>query len=248
MSVDVSVPTKQMFDRKFVIAATLIGVVYTALVVILGTVLGKEAAGVAGVALTALATGIFKQFETLRFRQQTSDAGVSINVPAFRIWYFLLILFAFFGLQTVLGFILGVVFVALGQTPDVSDPLAFSAFFSSWRLYVLLGVNAVAYFFGGYLVGKTAPSVTYTYAVVAAMLSLILPVIVQVTAILILGGLATLKLSAADMVANLYLAAFWLAYIFATLIGSKLGFRKNIPATAIAAQLAPSDISTATQD
>jgi hypothetical protein len=53
----------QVFDKKFVMAAALVGAVYAAVVATLGALVGKEAAGVAGVALTALATGIFKQFE-----------------------------------------------------------------------------------------------------------------------------------------------------------------------------------------
>ena len=45
---------KKLFDRKFVLAAVLIGVAYAVIVVLVEKIVGKEAAGVAGVALTAL--------------------------------------------------------------------------------------------------------------------------------------------------------------------------------------------------
>jgi hypothetical protein len=60
MSQSISITAKEMFDRKFVVAAIVIGVAYTTIVVVLGTLIGKDAAGIAGVALTALATGIFQ--------------------------------------------------------------------------------------------------------------------------------------------------------------------------------------------
>ena len=49
---------KELFDKKFVIAAIVIGIVYALVVVLVGMV-SKEAVGVAGVALTALAVALF---------------------------------------------------------------------------------------------------------------------------------------------------------------------------------------------
>lgn len=230
MSQNVPIPSKQMFDKKFVVAATLIGVAYTVIVVILVSTIGKEAAGIAGVALTALATGIFKQFETLRFRQQSDEQTKSIEFPAFRIWYFLLILFAFFGLQLILGAISGSVLGALGLMPDLSNPEAASIFLNDPKVWIwMVGLTTVAYFLGGYLIGKTAPSVTYTYAIVAALLTLLIPLMLQVIPLLILLGKEAIGIFAP----YLYLATFWLLYVAATLIGSKMGFRKNIPAKVI---------------
>jgi hypothetical protein len=231
MSQNVPILPKEMFDKKFVVAATLIGVAYTVIVVILGSTIGKEAAGIAGVTLTALATGIFKKFETLRFRHQSDDQTKSIELPAFRIWYFLLILFAFFGLQLILGAILGSVLGALGLMPDLSNPEAASILLNDPKVWILLvGLTTVAYFLGGYLVGKTAPSVTYTYAIVAALLTLLIPLMLSVIPLLILLGKEAIGIFAP----SLYLAIFWLLYVVAALIGSKLGFRKNIPAELVA--------------
>jgi hypothetical protein len=44
---------KNLFDRKFVLAAVLIGVAYAVIVVLVEMIVGKEAAGVVGVMLTA---------------------------------------------------------------------------------------------------------------------------------------------------------------------------------------------------
>lgn len=72
----------QILDRKFVSAAVLIGSAYALIVVAIGFFAGKEAAGVAGVALTAIATAVFKQFENLRFRQLREAEGKEIAVES----------------------------------------------------------------------------------------------------------------------------------------------------------------------
>jgi hypothetical protein len=229
MSQSISITAKEMFDRKFVVAAIVIGVAYTTIVVVLGTLIGKDAAGIAGVALTALATGIFKQFETLRFRQQTDDSTKSIELPAFRIWYFLLILFAFIGVQVVLGAVLGSIIGALGWMPDMTRPETLLNLLTDKRIWIsIVGLTAIGYFIGGYLIGKTAPSVTYTYAIVATFLTNLLTLLLQVIPLLV-RDLSAIKIFAEP---STYTSGiFWLLFVFVSLIGAKLGFRKNIPSS-----------------
>ena len=69
-----------ILDKKFILAALVIGVAYSLIVVFIGYFSSKEAAGVAGVALTAVASGIFKQFETLRFKQLKESEGRQVAV------------------------------------------------------------------------------------------------------------------------------------------------------------------------
>ena len=75
----------QLFDRKFVYAACAIGAAYALIIAVLGALVGKEAAGVAGVALTALATAIFKQFETLRFQTIAEQEERTVVIPRLNI-------------------------------------------------------------------------------------------------------------------------------------------------------------------
>lgn len=67
-----------ILDGKFVLAALIIGAAYSVIVVLLAYFAGKEMAGVAGVALTALATAIFKQFERLRFEAVAVTEGLTL--------------------------------------------------------------------------------------------------------------------------------------------------------------------------
>jgi len=87
--------TAQVLDRKFVFAATAIGIAYTLIVLAVNKIVGTSAAGVAGVALTALATGLFQRFETLRFRSIPDDRVTTVYLRKFSIAYFACLLFAF---------------------------------------------------------------------------------------------------------------------------------------------------------
>src|SRR5947199_3246242 len=94
--------TESILDKRFVGAAIAIGLAYSLIVVVLlACLLGKDAAGVAAVALTALAAAIFKQFETLRFRQIPERESTVIFVQRLYSWYLLLLMFSFYGLSVV---------------------------------------------------------------------------------------------------------------------------------------------------
>lgn len=75
-----------MFDKKFVVAATIIGVAYAAIVAIIVAVFGTEIAAATGVALTALSTAIFTKFETLGFRPGNDNDGPEISLPSISVW------------------------------------------------------------------------------------------------------------------------------------------------------------------
>ena len=78
-------PMQTVFDRKFVLAASLIGVVYALFMAALSYWTRPEVAGAAGVALTSVATAIFKQFENLRFRELADSEGFSVQVVRLRV-------------------------------------------------------------------------------------------------------------------------------------------------------------------
>src|SRR5262245_42414516 len=81
--------TESLFDRKFVVTATIIGAAYVALVLIISK-FSREAANVASVALAALATGLFKKFESLRFQQLAESKYQTIALPHLHWWGFIL--------------------------------------------------------------------------------------------------------------------------------------------------------------
>ena len=93
--------TESIHDKRFVGAAIAIGSAYSLIVVVLARLLGKDAAAVAAVALIALAAAIFKQFETLRFRQIPERESTVIFVQRLYSWYLLLLMFSFYGFSVV---------------------------------------------------------------------------------------------------------------------------------------------------
>jgi hypothetical protein len=103
--------TKELFDKKFVIAAIILGAIYALIVVLVGVAFGKEAAGVAGVALTALATAVFSKFETLQFRRISDEESKWVDLPPINIWRVAMFMFAFLGANHFFG-------VAVGLLPE----------------------------------------------------------------------------------------------------------------------------------
>ena len=103
----------EFFDQRFVYAACTIGAAYALIIAGLGSWLGKEAAGVAGVALTALATAIFKQFETLRFKRIAEREERTVSIPRLNMPYLLLLVFAMAGIQYLVGMLFGAILARL---------------------------------------------------------------------------------------------------------------------------------------
>src|SRR5262249_60314728 len=101
----------EFLDKKFVYAACAIGAAYALIISGLGFLLGKEAAGVAGVALTALASAIFKKFETLRFKTIAEQQERTVSLPRLKLPYLLLLVFAFPGIPVFFGFLFCVIFL-----------------------------------------------------------------------------------------------------------------------------------------
>jgi hypothetical protein len=165
----------EFFDKKFVYAACAIGAVYALIIAGLGFLLGKEAAGVAGVALTALAGAIFKQFETLRFKRIAEREERTVSIPRLNIAYLILLVCAFQGIQLFVGLLLSGIFTSFGWfkvTPSTTFE-SFGEIMTDYRFLVsIVGATALSYFTGGYLCGRTAPRVSFSYALIGSILSL----------------------------------------------------------------------------
>jgi hypothetical protein len=156
---------KKLFDGKFVRAAVLIGVAYAVIVVVVEKIVGKEAAGVAGVALTALAVGTLQRFETLRFRKISDDKSTWVDVPPVNVWRVIVLTFAFFGAQYVFGF-------ASGLLPE------------KWldqdeTMLMLVGLNITVYFFSSFLMAKAFIQLRYSTVAVAVLLTLTISILMS---------------------------------------------------------------------
>ena len=158
-------PTKELFDKKFVMAAVVLGAVYALVVVLIGKIIGMEAAGVAGIALSALFTGILKKFETLRFRRISDDKSTWVDVPPINIWRVIVLTFAFFGAQYVLGF-------ASGLIPE--KWLGEDGF-----LLFLAGLTLFIYFFLPFLMAKSFTRLRYSTVAFAVLLNQILSILMS---------------------------------------------------------------------
>jgi hypothetical protein len=211
-------------DRGFVRAAVIIGTVYVGLVVAAGAVVGKEAAGVASVALTALATAVFQQFERLRFKTLASEEIKTIHLPSFSPWYLMLILCAFIGLEAVGGMLLGLAVSAKGMEAELLQFMAsgsLSELTKHWELFLaLVAVKCFGTFLGGICCGRTARSHHYGYAAMASFLATLVSAGLPLAAALAGGGVSLAEL----LGSGLYLLApFWLLYVLCAMIGARAG-------------------------
>jgi hypothetical protein len=149
--------TKELFDKKFVIAAIIVGAIYALIVVVVDTVIGKEAAGVAGVALTALATALFSKFETLQFRRISDEESNWVYVPPINIWRVAMFMFAFLGANHFLA--LAVAFLPetwLGDTQVI---------------LFALGITLFVYFILSFVGAKAIVRLRYSTVAVAVVLT-----------------------------------------------------------------------------
>jgi hypothetical protein len=198
---------KKLFDRKFVIAAVLVGVVYTLVVIVVEKIVGKEAAGVAGVALTAIAVAIFQKFETLRFRPISDDKSTWVDVPAINVSRVIVLTFAFLGAQYVFGF-------ASGLLPE------------KWldqdeTMLMLAVLNIFVYFFASFLMAKAFIQLRYTTVAVAILLTLTISILMSAVQFRLEVGKVIQLIGLGAMVGAQ--GVFWLVFEVVALLGVRLG-------------------------
>jgi hypothetical protein len=160
----VNLATKELFDKKFVVAAIILGIVYALIVVLVGTIISKEAAGIAGVALTALATALFTKVENLQFRRMSDEESIWVEVPPISIWRVTVLTFAFVGAEYLLG-------VASAAIPET--------FLANWQFTLFaVGATPIVYFILSFVVAKAFVRLRYSTVAFAVLLTQITSVLV----------------------------------------------------------------------
>jgi hypothetical protein len=181
---------KDIFDRQFIVAALAIGVGYALILVVFSHVLNPAAEGVAGVALTSLALGIFKKFETLRFKKVATDEERTFEVPRIRFSRLVLATILCFCLSYVVPLIISFSYLIWRlQSVSLTSQNVFSTIFNmgkdmgryedTHKLYyfALIGCVCIANFLFGSICGRLAPRRSaYFYAVVASLLTQVFPI------------------------------------------------------------------------
>ena len=159
---------QNLCDRKFVTAAVVIASFYALIVVVVERMLGKDAAGVSGVALTGLATALLRQFETLRFRKMSENESVCVDVPRVDLSRVTTIAFAFLGAQYLFGF-------AIALLPET---------WLSEEVVVVLVIVAtlLSYFIISLLVARAFVPVRYSTVAFAVLISQIASVLMGAVA------------------------------------------------------------------
>lgn len=95
---------QQKLDKHFVAASLIIGACYTIFIVIVQHFVGKDAAGVSAVALSALTVAIIQKFETLRFERSESYQNRILQVPSLHVGTTLFIVLAFWGGRQIMDY------------------------------------------------------------------------------------------------------------------------------------------------
>lgn len=210
------------FDRKFVVAATAIGVVYSLIVVGVSKLIGKEAAGVAGVALAALATGIFQKFEGLRFKTPPSR---TIEIPTLNVWIFILLVFAFSGSEVLFSVIVAIFAYVFGQSPGSGANLGdfLSALLNPYILMSLVGAKALSYFATAYCSGRVIANMKYSQIMIAGLCALICSIFLPLLVPLIENPSAVKYLLSQNWVAGV----FSIGFLVAVLLGAMLADRHS---------------------
>jgi hypothetical protein len=212
------------FDKKFVFAAVVIGFTYALAIVLIGNLVGKEAAGVAGVSLTALAVGIFQRFETLRFKT-VATRELQLDVSAFSKWGVLLLFFCFFGTQFIFGLIIGLLLAPLELIPTISKESGADIFDfmtdSRVLIYVYI-VTGLAYFFTAFVSAKAIIHMTYGHALIAALVTLIFSSLITLLPVIIQNP------EEVYMSEHITSGIFWLVYLGAVMLGVRCGRRREI--------------------
>src|SRR5262249_1801353 len=216
----------ELFDKKFVYAACAIGATYALIVAGLGSWLGNSAAGVAGGALAALSTALFKQFETLRFKTIAEQEERTVSIPRLNITYLLLLVFAFEGIQVPMNVLFSLILKLVGWfkiTPSTTFE-SFGELLTDYRILVpLICARAVSYFLGGYLCGRTAPRVSFSYALIGSILSLLCDMILLVSSTTVQDWRSGLAMFANP---GFYVfGIFWGVYAACAFLGARIGFR-----------------------
>jgi len=215
-----------VLDKQFVVASCSIGTVYAAAILGIQHFIGPNAAGVVGVALSALAVAILRQFETLRFRREAAATGTTVVVPRLRISFLLLAMAALVGVQVFVGIVCAAVFAAI-KGPAALMTIVLAAIVSDTYRFILVaaGATAIAYFIGGLLIGRSSPTRPLMHAIIGSLLTNITILVVMLLPEIWSGRGLKVLLNSSSYV----LGAFWLAYILSCLLGAKLSMHK-IPA------------------
>lgn len=211
MALQTSTATTQSMDRGFVAAAILIGAAYMLIMVVLNKFVGAAAASVGGVALTAFATGVFKQFETLRFKAVEHPHVVAL--PSVRGYDVTAAIMSLYGVQVMTGlvgapfliWIVGKLDSSFSFDP-VTNPLL--QVMSDHRLLAgILILSLISFWLGGFLVGKTVPRLTVATIAICAWTTLLLVFVIQFAGLFLVGHASFIQ--AKDIVLAAVSAAPW---------------------------------------
>ena len=218
----------RLFDRRFIIAASVIGALYPSVVLASGLLGGKDDAGWAGLAIAVVATALFTRFETHHFRRVAMVEQLPLDVLRFSLPRVALLCLCFAGVRVFAGGLLGIIVDLEQFTKSAdSDSMDFATWFlANWQLLlVALFFNSLSYLAAGYLIKKCLTVALYSEIVIGALLALVLGVAVAGE---VSPNGAQLILSAPDVYFEelrstaLGPAAFWLLYASGAFFGARL--------------------------
>ena len=163
--------------HRFVSVILAIAVGYAVIVAMIVVLFDKGTASLVGTFLAALLTTILGRLESHPVGESERSRSVALPTapPTSGLWYFFTLTLAIFGLQVLMATVFGGVIVwwlswsdvqiAVGEIPLRLVDTISSPFF----LFGVVAANCLAYFFGGYLCGKTASNVRYGHAAFSSL-------------------------------------------------------------------------------
>lgn len=200
--------TNPPFERNLIPLALIATGSYLAILFLLVQFVDRTTAAMVGPALTLLISIIVNRLELK-----------DIDIPTFHIWYLLLLLFAFIGIQMLVGFILGIA-MSMIIVKDLTDFFTIVSHLQNTPYLaegILVAINCVSYLIGGFLCGKTAPYVRYGYAALTAIAT------VAVNFLLLAGLVRDIEVIKQLLNEFSGVSAVCLVYVIMTIIGVRMG-------------------------
>jgi hypothetical protein len=175
-------------------------------------------------AIVVAVIGIFKQFETLRFRAISDDESTEVEIPKISISKISVFAGFFLAMKFVSGVLIGIIFARLHLLPNLNDLGSLLTFIGDdWRaMTFLICGNFILYAISGSVIAKAFHLRTYSTLLISVFASCFLEAMLPLIPLMLNDFGQFLEILANGA---LWPAVFWLLFLAGALLGAKFVVR-----------------------